>query len=54
MTVLYVQNNLVQRFVARCTAQPFAHVFTIEHAGNLPEQFQVCIGCRFWYQQNEK
>lgn len=54
MTVLYVQNNLIQRFVARCVAQSFAHVFAIEHAGNLPEQFQVCIGCRFWHQQNEK
>ena len=54
MTVLYVQNNLIQRFVALCTAQFFPHVFAIEHAGDLPEQFQVCIGGRFWHQQYEQ
>ena len=54
MPVLLVQYHLVQGFVARCAAQSFTHFLAIEHAGDLAQQFQMCIGGGFRDQQHEQ
>ncbi|MNL70105.1 hypothetical protein D3C87_1950580 [compost metagenome] len=54
MTVLLVQDNLIQGFIARRAAQFFTHFLAVEHAGDLTKQFQVRIGSGFRDQQNEQ
>jgi len=53
-SVLGVDNDLVQRLAVRGLAQTLADVGTVEHAGDLAEQFQVFVGRRFRHQQDEQ
>ena len=54
MPVLRVHYDLVQSFAALSLAQALTDLATVKHAGDLPQQFQVCVGSSFWHQQNEK
>jgi len=51
---LFSQDNLIQRLIAAGTAQFVAYFLAVEHAGDLPEQFQVCIGGGLRDQQHEQ
>ena len=54
MPVLYVYHDLIKRFGGGSAAQAVAYVGTVEHGGDLPEQFEMFFGRGLRYQQDEE
>ena len=54
LPVLYVYHDLIKRFGSGSAAQAVAYVGTVEHGGDLPEQFEMFFGRGLRYQQDEE